>query len=94
MTHLQLSILVALTAEPLNGYGIIAQIRQDTESIGIPSHQSVYQALASLERAKNIEIISATQRERRYQLTARGLQHLKSQQLWLELTLRALKRRS
>jgi DNA-binding PadR family transcriptional regulator len=92
-TRLQLSILVALTAEPLNGHAVSTQIRSDTESTFIPSHQSVYQALSSLERKKDVETIS-TPDELRYQITPQGRHRLKTEQRYLELTLGWLKSRS
>lgn len=93
ITKLQLAILVALTSEPLTGYGASQQIRLDSNSTFIPSHQSVYYALASLERDHLIEAISRPQYIQ-YQLTAAGRRRLNSERQHLELMLQHLRSRS
>jgi DNA-binding PadR family transcriptional regulator len=93
VSRLQLSIMIALASEPLNGHAVAMRIRDDTEYGFIPSFQSVYQALAGLEHKRDIETLS-TPKQIHYQLTPEGRRRLKQEQRVLELTLRALKNRS
>jgi PadR family transcriptional regulator PadR len=77
--HLDLLLLVALSGEPLHGYGALARLREISEGTFDLPEGTIYPALHRLQRAglldSNWQVVER-RRRRVYRLTARGQEEL------------------
>ena len=68
-------VLLALTKEPLHGYGIIKKIEQYSDGEIVLAPGTLYGVLTNLQKQKLIELVTAEKESRQkkiYQLTNEG----------------------
>ncbi|CAM3117001.1 PadR family transcriptional regulator [Lactiplantibacillus plajomi] len=83
MTETAFYILLSLL-EPRHGYGIIQHVQAITNNRIILGAGTVYGTLKKFRQADLIELVSATESKKKYQVTAAGRQQLQREQQRLQ----------